>query len=644
MESSGADRGFFQAAPVLKNQALDDESFKRCFKLFLSPNAISQAGAEVLTLGEDVISDRVFAWITDAERNKPYIKGSGRDAFGRWRGELVTGEGWRSLKDFAIAKGMVATGYDTSSSYGAYSRPLQFLRTHLWIGSCANVGCPSAMQDGAACLLRRHLMHNESSAALSADERKVFEGAYRRLTSRQPGYAWTSGQWMTERTGGSDVSLTETVATRDCSTAAAAAGVASKEDQIPLGPWTINGFKWFSSATDSEMAVLLARTAAGGLSAFLAPMRKHDAHATTLAGAPDDNGQVLNGVRIQRLKNKFGTQSLPTAELILENMRGWLIGQEGRGIHEISTILTLTRIHSAVAAVGGVGRGLAIARAYSLVRQVGAGNKARMRLVDSPLHMRTLAKLSADYHRLMLVTFYTSYILGASEHGPSSSHASHALRALTPQKELLVPLLRVMTQLTKAYVCKPSVSLLFSCMEALGGVGYLYNEEQEHLNISRIFRDTCVLPIWEGTTDVLCTDLIRALKHPRGGAGSIAALDHLVRQASAFEGHIDRPNGWDPVEKWTSWRTHLEGTSQADLVGEAREVAWALGDLIASLLLYVDASSDGSHVVTEMLLRFLEDKRQIESRGRGTLTHELGMDLKIVFGADEGGARAAAKL
>ncbi|KAG5979583.1 hypothetical protein E4U55_005009 [Claviceps digitariae] len=642
MESSGADRGFFQTAPVLKNQALDDESFKRCFNLFLSRNVISQAGPEVSSLGKDVISDQVFAWVTDAEHNKPYVKGSGRDAFGRWKGELVTGEGWRNLKDFAIAKGMVATGYDTSSSYGAYCRPLQFLRTHLWIGSCANVGCPSAMQDGAASLLRRHLVHPGSSATLSADERKVFESAYKRLTSRQPGYAWTSGQWMTERTGGSDVSLTETVATRDSSTVAAAAGgLASKEDQIPLGPWTINGFKWFSSATDSEMSVLLARTAAGGLSTFLAPMRKHDDHATTLAGEPDEYGQTLNGVRIQRLKNKFGTQSLPTAELVLENMRGWLIGDEGRGIHEISTILTLTRIHSAVAAVGGVGRGLAIARAYSLVRQVGAGNKARMRLVDSSLHMRTLAKLSADYHRLMLVTFYTSYILGLSEHGPSSSHpSSHALQALTPPTKLLEPLLRIMTQLAKAYVCKPSVSLLFSCMEALGGVGYLYNEEQEHLNISRIYRDTCVLPIWEGTTDVLCTDLIRALKHPRGGASSIAALDQVVRQASAFQGKIDRPRGWDPIAKWAKWRAHLEGTSQADLMGEAREIVWALGDILASLLLYVDAGSDGSRVSREILLRFLEHNAEIETRGRGTTSEELRMDLAIVFGVDEGVAAA----
>ncbi|KAG6135947.1 hypothetical protein E4U12_001504 [Claviceps purpurea] len=641
MEPSGADKGFFQNAPVLKNQALEDESFKRCFNLFLSRQVISQAGPEVQSLGKDVLSDQVLAWVTDAERNKPYIKGCGRDAFGRWKGDLVTGEGWRNLKDFSIAKGMVATGYDTISTYGPYSRPLQFLRTHLWVGSCANVGCPSAMQDGAACLLRRHLSHPELRAALSADEKKVFENAYRRLTSRHPGFAWTSGQWMTERTGGSDVSLTETVAHRN--TSATGEGLADKEDQIPLGPWAINGFKWFSSATDSEMTIMLARTPAGGLSTFLAPTRKHNPNATTATGEPDPDGQTLNGIRIQRLKNKFGTQALPTAELVLENTRGWLIGEQGQGVQEISSILTLTRIHSTVAAVGGVGRGLAIARAYSLVREVGAGNKTRMKLLDSPLHMRTLAKLSAEYHRLMLVTFYVSYILGVSEHGSVSPNASHTLEILTPPEKLMEPLLRIMAQLAKAYVCKASVALLFSCMEALGGVGYLYNEEQEHLNISRVFRDTCVLPIWEGTTDVLCTDLIRALKHPRGGRDCVTALEQVVRQVSRFGGKVDRPRGWYPERIWTSWRARLEGASAGELMGEAREIVWALGDLLAGLLLFVDAGSDGSVVVREMLVRLLEEKGEIERRGRGSSADELGMDLRIVFGV-EGGSRVNGKL
>lgn len=73
--------------------------------VFLPEDVVSATEAEVAALGQEVISDRVFSWITDAERNTPYLKGSGRDAFGKWTGELVTGEGWRQLQSFGIAKG-----------------------------------------------------------------------------------------------------------------------------------------------------------------------------------------------------------------------------------------------------------------------------------------------------------------------------------------------------------------------------------------------------------------------------------------------------------------------------------------------------------------------------------------------------------
>ena len=72
-----------------------------------------------------MLSDKVFAWVSDAEHNKPRLRGNGRDAFGRWKGELITGEGWRKLQDFGLAKGFVPSvasrfglGLDTSGSYG----------------------------------------------------------------------------------------------------------------------------------------------------------------------------------------------------------------------------------------------------------------------------------------------------------------------------------------------------------------------------------------------------------------------------------------------------------------------------------------------------------------------------------------------
>lgn len=559
----------------------------------------SQVQGEVAQLGEDVLSDKVFAWVADAEKNTPYLAGHGRDIFGRPTSRLVLGEGWRSLQAFGIEKGIVATGYDTS--LGTSARVVQFLRLHLWEGSAANVPCPSAMQDGAARLLQLQL----AGHGLEPEQRRVLSNALERLLSRDPAEAWTSGQWMTERTGGSDVSLTETVAQYK---PPAEPGLADAHENIPLGPWSISGFKWFSSATDSNMTILLARTQ-NGVSAFFAPMRRHDSSAITLVGRPmGAAGAELNGVRIQRLKNKLGTRSLPTAELELEDMRGWLLGREGQGVKEISTILTLTRIHSAVAAVGYAGRALAIARAFAKVRQVGAGRGQRVLLTQSPLHMQTLAGMTAKYHGLMLLTFFSSYILGLDENPQAEGNAElpQSLAAITPDQKHIAPLLRVLTPLCKAYVCKHAIPLVYDCMEALGGVGYLENEEAQHLNIARLYRDCCVLSIWEGTTDVLATDFLRALKHPKGGQESIDALDVLFDKTARLRS--EQPNGKAADSPSTDWWGSLKETlareSQANLVADARSILWAVAEGVIGVLLYADAQSDGNQTALDILSRW----------------------------------------
>lgn len=229
-------------------------------------------------------------------------------------------------------------------------------RYYILSPSSAITTCPFAMTDGAARLLAQHLPKPPSSiqSFFSPDpidgrreaeiQRKVFTNAHFRLISRDQSTRWTSGQWMTERPGGSDVSRSETVAVYS-----PLKHSSHLDDADELGPWVIDGYKFFSSATDADMSILLARTASG-LSAFYAPMRL-------------PNGE-RNGVRIVRLKKKLGTRALPTAELELKGMRAWLIGVEGEGIKEIATVLNITRIHNAVTAVSFMRRGLAIAKVY----------------------------------------------------------------------------------------------------------------------------------------------------------------------------------------------------------------------------------------------------------------------------------------
>ncbi|KAL2202828.1 acyl-CoA dehydrogenase/oxidase C-terminal [Sarocladium strictum] len=620
LKPSGADTGFFQENLVLQNQFQDDQWYRRCFKLFLSEHVSSGVEGELTSLADEVVSDQIFSWVSDAERNTPFLKGSGRDSLGHWKGELVTGEGWRNLQAFGLRNGFVAAGYDTPYKY--FARTLQFLRLFLWEGSCANVTCPSAMQDGAACLLQRHLADAESGKLhLDNRQKRIYEDAFHRLTSRDPEFAWTSGQWMTERTGGSDVSLTETTATH--------APSGSSQDSDDLGPWSINGFKWFSSATDANMTILLARTQSSpSLSAFLAPLRL------------PNNPNVHNGIRIQRLKEKLGTKPLPTAELVLENMRGWMVGKEGEGIREISTMLTLTRVHTAVTAVGYVGRALGIARAWARVREVGTGKGKRVLLRNNPLHMRTLADMTARYHGLMLLTFFTTHILGLSEHPSSPPQSlSPSLQTLTPPTQHVLPLLRVLTPILKAYVSRSAVDLMFSCVECLGGVGYLVNSDDERLNVARLYRDCAVLPIWEGTTDVLCSDLIRALKHPKSGLASIEAIDWLV--GSVAQGK----RSTEVLGKvWTDLRERLTAESQEALTAEAREVLWKMAELFIGLLLHVDSASDDNPASRDIFSRFMIARTWEDKQARGRIAEELSKDIAIVYGKEEPQSSPAAKL
>jgi alkylation response protein AidB-like acyl-CoA dehydrogenase len=462
------------------------------------------------------------------------------------------------------------------------------------------------MTDGAASLLCRHL----SSKSLSPSIRPALESAFKRLISRDVSQAWTSGQWMTERKGGSDVSGTETLA-KQIDRPLQSTGV----DGSPLGPYSISGFKWFSSATDANMAVLLARTHSGRLSAFYAPMRRT---------SPNDPADIeLNGVTIQRLKSKLGTRTLPTAELVLNDMRGYMVGQEGDGIREISTLLNITRIHNTVTAMGSWGRGLAISRAFARVRIVGERH-----LTEIPAHVATMASQHVEYRGWMHLTFFTILLLGISEQSPTS-HPSHpfpapntSLAKIQPSHSEAKILLRVLTPIIKALTAKASIAGLAECMESLGGVGYLENEDME-FNIARLFRDANVLSIWEGTTDIMASDMLRVLKGKQG-AEALQVLEAWLQRVAG-------PETTELRERWWRWVMRIKGTRLEELQVVGREVMLELGRILAGVLLFVDARRDGDEVAAEIA------RRWAGSAGTSTDWREkVRWDKRIVFGDGDG--------
>jgi alkylation response protein AidB-like acyl-CoA dehydrogenase len=535
--------------------------------------------------GAVVLTKRVLDWVHDCEKNPPYLKPF--TTFGKRQDELVTSEGWRQLQELGFKEGIVAIGHE--GNYSGYERVVQFLKYHIWTGSNACVTCPSAMQDGAAVLLRRHLDDPNSTG----EKKKILESAHKKLVSRDPDFAWTSGQWMTERTGGSDVSGTETLAFPVDQNSAEARTAATASDGQPLGDWSINGFKWFSSATDSGMTVLLARTPDGKISTFFAPMRR------TVSASPYssdranslDNGLELNGIQIQRLKSKLGTRAVPTAELVLSGMRAHLLGKPGDGIREISAILNVTRVHNAVTAMGLWGRGLAILRAFSRVRTVDRGKK----LTDLGSHVIQIAGQEVRYRGWMHVTFFTALLLGLNE---QPGRVSGGTSGLLPPDEDVKWILRALTSVTKAGTALESIQGLQKCMEGLGGVGYCENEEMD-LNIARLYRDANVLSIWEGTTSVMCHDLLKVLK----GRDSEKVLGALERWVS---GGLKEEEIQDTVKgRWDIWVKNVREKGIEELLLDGRKVLFELGEIVGAVLLLIDSKRDGDLVVGEIAKRWI---------------------------------------
>jgi alkylation response protein AidB-like acyl-CoA dehydrogenase len=423
-------------------------------------------------------------------------------------------------------EGIVATAYERA--HGAYSRIDQFARLYLFAPSSALYSCPLAMTDGAARFLE---VHGDETT------RPVFA----HLTSRDPRQFWTSGQWMTERTGGSDVGSTSTIAR--CETG---------------NDYLLYGLKWFTSATTSQMAMTLARIegapeGGSGLSVFLITLRDRDG--------------MLRNIRVDRLKDKLGTRALPTAELTLEGTPARLVGGTGDGIRKIATLFNVTRVYNAVAAVAGMRRALALATDYAR-RRFTFGRP----LIEQPLHVQTLAEMQLEFRAAFLLAFRVVELLGKEETGEATESELQLLRLLIP--------------VAKLYTAKQAIAVASETVEAFGGAGYV-----EDSGIPRLLRDAQVLSIWEGTTNVLSLDALRAIER-------VDALSVWISDVRRRVGLVKSSALRESAERVSRAVKHIEEyaarASKSDKDFQqtgARAFAYAIARTEAGLLLVEHADS-----------------------------------------------------
>jgi acyl-CoA dehydrogenase len=424
-------------------------------------------------------------WGDICERQPAFLRGF--DGWGNRIDDVVYPDAWRRIAAVAASSGLVALPYESEAlaRAGADVRVLQAALGYLFAPSTATYLCPVAMTDGAARVLADGGTDGPGRSTLA------------RLLARDPEQAWTSGQWMTERHGGSDVGRNVVVAQRDGD------------------GWRLSGQKFFCSNIGCEVAIALARPQGAppgtrGLALFLVPRRTPD-------GRPNRYG-------IDRLKDKLGTRAMATGEVTLDGAYAELIGAPDRGFAQMTAMLNITRLHNAVTAAATMRRALMLATAYAGRRE------AFGRRVDQlPLHKEVLAELTVQADGALCLTMRMAQLLGRLETGVAASAE--------------VPLFRVGISLAKLYTAKQAVLVASEAIECFGGLGYM-----EDTGLPRLLRDAQVLPIWEGTTSVLALDALRALRKPDALDAVAAELDRIDAPNRAAAVDLARAAAADDLE------------------------------------------------------------------------------------------------
>ena len=505
---------FNQPAPELGNQYADDRVLRSYLARVLPAGMLVAIERELRELGELAGGELYRLQIAD-RLNEPVH--TPWDAWGNRIDHIEVSPLWKKAERLASERGLIATAYERRN--GRHSRIHQFALVHLFTPATDVYSCPLAMTDGAA------------RALVASANKQLIERALPHLTSRDPAQFWTSGQWMTESTGGSDVGLTETAAKRDGAR------------------WRLHGRKWFTSAATSQIALTLARPEGNpgggkGLALFYIETR--------------NIGGQLDNILVHRLKDKFGTRKVPTAELTLDGTPAVAVAGEADGVRNIAPMLNVTRTWNSVSAVSYMRRGLALARDYAKKRVTFGAP-----LAEKPLHVDTLAGLQAEYEAGFHLAFFAVELLGRDETDGLDAAGKDLLRLLTPVAKLVTG--------------KQSVAVLSEIMESFGGAGYV-----EDTGLPALLRDAQVFSIWEGTTNVLSLDVLRALHS--GGALSalqieIETLASGVRDVRLLECAKSAQAALLCAQQW------IAKASGDVMEAGARRFAMTLGRAFALLLL-----------------------------------------------------------
>jgi alkylation response protein AidB-like acyl-CoA dehydrogenase len=322
----------------------------------------------------------------------------------------------------------------------------KYALSYLFVQAEFGLCCPLSMTDALARTLRRF-----GDAGLVA---RYLPG----LTSTDLDALRQGAMFMTEQGAGSDIAATAVMA----------------EEQAD-GSWALFGDKWFCSNPDAGVALVLARRAGGpaglrGVSLFLLPRERPDG--------------TRNAYRIVRLKEKLGTRSMASGEIRLEGATAFLVGEPEAGFRQMADMVNASRLSNGMRAAGLMRR--AVTEAMFVARHRIAFGR---RLVEMPLMRRQLMKLVLPMEQARSMVFQAAEAMRRSDAGEPGAYA----------------LLRILTPLLKFRACRDARRVTGDAMEVRGGCGYI-----EEWADPRLVRDAHLGSIWEGTSNIVALDVLRA--------------------------------------------------------------------------------------------------------------------------------------
>ena len=408
-----------------------------------------------------------------ADKHPPVLHA--RDRFGRDEDWIDYHPAYREMEAIAFGDFQFHAMSHRAGVLGM-DRPLpavaKYVFQYLFVQAEFGLMCPISVTDTSIHLIR----------TFGSDELKNY--LLPKMLSDDPATLWKGTQFMTERTGGSDVGAIETVARR-------------------VGEvWRLTGDKWFCSHTDADVALLLARpegAPAGteGLALFALPRRLKDGRR--------------NRYRIVRLKDKLGTRSMASGEIRLDGAEAHLVGRAERGLKQMMEQVNLSRLSHGVRAAAMMRRCVNEALVAAKHR-VAFGQT----IVNYPLLRRQLMKLIVPTEQALSMVLFAAHAMDEARAGSAAAQG----------------LVRILTPLLKYRACRDNIPVATGSMEVRGGNGYI--EEWVH---ARLVRDAHIGVLWEGTSNINALDIITRAVGKSGAHKTLAtALAQGLGDAKALPG------------------------------------------------------------------------------------------------------------